>query len=857
MPAPSQDARPFAVTSPLGPDVLLLLRMSGSETLGRLFTYELELLSTDHEIAMADVLGQHLTVRANIRNEGERFFDGIVSRFSYVGNYGQYARYQATLRPWLWFLTRTADCRIFQGDTTVDIMKKIFGEYGFSDLDLARIATPPVREYCTQYRESAFAFLSRLAEDDGIYYYFTHEEGKHKLVLADGASCHDTVPGYEEIPCSPEGSPDSPDADRFLQWYVTQELQTGVYAHTDYDFKKPKTKLETKGVIARDHTKADLEWFDFPGNYLESGPGETIAKTRIEEHQAGYEFGHGSGTVRGLGAGSLFALTEHPRADLNKTYLVVSAQFELSNPEYETGMGKGTAEPAFTCHITAIDEQTQYRPPRLTPRPIVEGPQTATVTGSGSDVWTDEYGRIKVHFHWDRKGPESETSSCWVRVSQNWAGKNWGGMFLPHIGQEVIVSFLEGSPDSPIVTGRVYNQDNMPPLDLPAAKLKSIIRDNYGNQIIFDATPGDEHIQIYSPHHSSRLEIGRSHRWVVDGETHQWVQKDSYEGTVGLHAAAFLGGKIAVTVGGSADVMAGFKFGVTLGGKWEVGVGPSMSHYWGTKYEYAKGTKVTAAAQKELKYAKKDFEQYSDENIILDCLKKLTLNAGPKDNAVFNMDENAIVLDFGADTTPAKKTNSDKAMTGAIFAMTGKMIATAGTAVGVTMATMKGSQLFESSSDKVSLDESKDRLKDLFVDGGFTGDLGVIAGSVAAGAIVSGIASRYMNSVVAAAEKKGKSAQDKTYARIKLYNDGIRLQTFPGGDPEGEPPAAEIFCAKTGEIEIFSEKERIHLFSKKEIIITAKENLSIKSDADVSIEGKNIKLKATSKITANPAVENC
>ena len=414
MPA-SQGHRPFAVTTPLGDDVLLLLRMDGSEALSQLFCYNLVLLSLDHSIDINAVLGKHMTVRAETREDGVRHFDGVVSNFSYHGSHGKYARYEATLRPWLWFLTRSADCRIFQGDSSVDIAKKIFGDHGFADFDPTKITTPPKREYCTQYRESAFDFLSRLFEHDGIYYFFQHEPGKHKLVLADGAKCHATVPKYETIQFFPEGSPGSSEADRLLEWNVTQTLETGAFAHTDYDFTKPKAKLETRSVISREHAQATLEVFDYPGRYAETGAGETLARARIEELQASHEVAHGSGTVRGLGAGTLFTLTEHPRASLNKSYLVVSANYVLANPEYETGQG-GATEPVFNAWLTATPEKNTYRPPRVTRKQRVQGPQTATVTGEGSDVWTDQYGRIKVHFHWDHKGSADAASSCWLRT---------------------------------------------------------------------------------------------------------------------------------------------------------------------------------------------------------------------------------------------------------------------------------------------------------------------------------------------------------------------------------------------------------------------------------------------------------
>lgn len=849
MPSPTQDARPFSVTSPLGPDVLLLLRMTGTESLGRLFTYELELLSSSHTIRMADVLGQHLTVRANTRDGGTRYFDGVVARFSYVGTYGQYARYEATLRPWLWFLTRAADCRIFQGDTTVDIMKKIFGDHGFSDLDLTRIATPPVREYCTQYRESDFNFISRLMEHDGIYYYFQHEDGKHKLVLADGSGCHDTVPGYEEVPCFPEGSSGSPDADRFLQWYLTQELQSGVFAHTDYDFTKPKAKLETKGTISRDHAQAKMEVFDFPGYYVETGVGETQAKTRIEELQAQYEFGHGGGTVRGLGAGSLFSLTEHPREDLNKSYLVVSATFELSNPEYETGMSGGGAETPFSCHITAIDEQTQFRTARLTPRPVVEGPQTATVTGSGSDVWTDEYGRIKVHFHWDRKGAEDETSSCWLRVSQNWAGKNWGGMFIPHIGQEVIVSFLEGDPDLPIVTGRVYNQDNMPPLALPAAKLKSIIRDNYGNQIVFDATPGNEYIQIFSPHHQSAIELGRSIRMKSEDDYHVTKKKDFFEAVVGFTFKLYVGGNASVNVGFKADVYAGFRAQIYLGQKHEIQRGTAYSYHSGGKFENAKGFKFVKSAQKEYKLSGDDFTRRSEGKIVLDTRTDLVLNAGDCDNAIIRMKKQSMMLMFGEDGSPTDPAASAKAVTAAQEAISAATIAWLAASAMLTGASIGVDGMFNSDGDGVAMDESM-LLPTMAA--GIMGTSGLgMTGAIAEEAAAQAAAQKAGESSLG----KSKDKHAKTFSRVLLEKTGLKIQTFDSGN-SGGAPHGEIFIKKDGTIVIKSKDKGITIDAKNKLTLKAGGDIILDSEGDVKVNGKKIVLDAVSKITANPMVED-
>lgn len=645
MPTPTQASRPFSVTSPLGPDVLLLLRMNGREELGRLFTYELELLSADHSISMSDLLGQSVTVKMATRMDGVRHFNGIVSRFSYVGSYGQYARYQATLKPAVWFLTRAANCRIAQGETSVDILKRILGDHGISDIDSAGIVVPPPREYCTQYRETDFDFVSRIIEHDGLYYYFLHEDGKHTLVLADGIGCHSTQPNYESLPWAPEGKLESFDDDRLLEWYVTQEVQTGVYSHTDYDFTKPKAKLETRGKISREHPSAEQEQYDYPGRYVETGIGETLAKIRIEEKQTLFEFAHGSGTARGVGCGALFSLTDHPRTDLDREYLIIAASYEFRNPEYETGMVVDV--PSFTCHLTAVDARVQYRPARITTRPTVQGPQTARVTGPGAEPWTDEYGRVKVHFHWDRTGPTNEDSSCWVRVSQMSAGKNWGAMFLPHPGQEVIVDFLEGDPDQPIVIGRVYNADNMPPKSLPGLNRVSIIRDEFGNQITFDATPGAEHIRLSSPSHLSSLVLGQSQINITYSNKSVFTMGYVWTHTAGNSATYTIGNTFNYRKGLSCDVQLASSLAVQTGSKAEIFIGGKVNVQVGVEVNATAAVKYSFGWSRELNFNKAAYARVSKQDIKMDSEQEVWLCGGPKDSTIIKAGVNELTLTFG------------------------------------------------------------------------------------------------------------------------------------------------------------------------------------------------------------------
>jgi len=496
-----QQERTLSVSTPLGDDVLLLRAMSARERLGALFEYELELISEDTNINLEDLLGKPVTVRLRRFDDRERFFNGIVNSFSQVGFDGSAAVFNTTLVPWTWFLTRTADCRIFQEKTVPDIVKEIFRDHGYTDFEESLSGSYRQWIYCVQYRETDFNFISRLLEQEGIYYFFKHEKEKHTLVLADGYSAHSTVSGYEEVPYHPPDKTALRERDHITDWSVVQAVQPGIFAHTDFDFTAPKKNLLATRSSPKPHESSDLEIYDYPGEYLESGDGETYARVRLEEMHAGYETVRGAGNARGLTTGALFTLSNYRREDQNREYLIVSASYQLQSDVFGSS-GSADEGPVFQCSMTAMEAQTPYRPPRMTPKPMVQGPQTAIVVGkSGEEIWTDKYGRVKVQFHWDRYGKSNENSSCWVRVSHPWAGKNWGAVAIPRIGQEVIVEFLEGDPDQPIITGRVYNGDQMPPFGLPGSAVISGIKSNSTkggggyNEYVMDDTKGNELIR--------------------------------------------------------------------------------------------------------------------------------------------------------------------------------------------------------------------------------------------------------------------------------------------------------------------------------------------------------------------------
>jgi len=505
-------ARAVTITGPLGEDVLQLHRMTGHEELGRLFEFTLELYSTDPAISLEKVVGQNMTVTVEFPSGTKRQINGFVARFSQVEKTeGRYAWYTAVLRPWLWFLTRTTDCMIFQQTAVPDILKKVLDDHGFTDREDSLTGTYQAREYCVQYSETDFDFVSRLMEEEGVYYYFTHRDGRHHLVLADSLSAHDKIVGVSDPPYRPQGSVRA-GHEVISAWEPSHDAQPGTYVMNAFDFEKPKSSLIAKSVLKRGHPRADYELYDYPGGYVESAAGERYARARIEAYQARYEQIRGAGNVAGLSAGGLFELTDHPRADQNREYLVVSVEHDLTVstelPSDEEAGGD------YACRFLAIPSSQTFRMVPVTPKPRVQGPQTAIVVGKqGEEIWTDKYGRVKVQFHWDRYGKSDEASSCWVRVAQLWAGKSWGGIHVPRIGQEVIVDFLNGDPDRPIITGRVYNADNMPPYALPDHQTQSgvISRSTKGgdaktfNELRFEDKKDEEEIYFHAEKNFERV----------------------------------------------------------------------------------------------------------------------------------------------------------------------------------------------------------------------------------------------------------------------------------------------------------------------------------------------------------------
>ncbi len=491
----------LTLTSPLG-NTLNITSLHGKESLGRLFKYDLELFSNDETIEITDILGQVVTVHYEVEDGEMRHFNGIVSAFSQTEQlHDGGGTYHATLRPWTWFLTRTADCRIFQEMTVPDIIMQVCEDQGFSDIrqELSEDHEPWV--YCVQYRETDFNFISRLMEEEGIYYYFAHEDGVHTLVLSDSYSAHQPI--RDDAVMFHRTSRRSIGGSCISSWLPRQEVQPGAYVLNDYDFTKPRANLRTTpATVPKDYTGSEHEIYDYPGDYGDRFPDGSggYEQLRIQELQVQQDQVDGVTDLRIMATGGLFTLDGRDNPSQNKEYLVTDASYEIT-----PNAGR---EAEYQCRFSVIDAQVPFRPARTTRKPVVQGPQTAVVVGpSGEEIHTDEYGRVKVQFHWDREGQDEdrkENSSCWVRVSQIWAGSGWGAQFLPRIGHEVIIEFLEGDPDKPILTGAVYNKDNMPPYDLPDNKTQSGVKSDSSkgggnaNEIRFEDLAGSEEFYVHA-----------------------------------------------------------------------------------------------------------------------------------------------------------------------------------------------------------------------------------------------------------------------------------------------------------------------------------------------------------------------
>jgi type VI secretion system secreted protein VgrG len=567
----TQENRRIAISTPLGQDTLLLRGFTGSEAISQLFHFDLDLLSENESIKFQDLVGKNITLRIFDADGAERHWNGFISRFSQGSQDRRLAEYRAQMVPWLWFLTRTSDCRIFQNQTAPDIIQKVFKDLGFQDFELRLYGDFTPREYCVQYRETDFNFVSRLMEEEGIFYYFRHEEKKHVLILANDPAAHDPCPGQESARYDFRGGAITYE-DVVTEWYYQEEFRTGAWAQTDYNFETPSTSLAV--TVAG---KNPFEIYEYPGEYRARAEGDNLARIRLQEQTVPCMVSHGGSGCRHFCSGFQFALTDHYRKDLNQDYLLTAVRHVASQQDYGTG-SEGGDELSYRNSFECIPVSTPYRPPRVTPQPFIQGCQTAVVVGpSGEEIHTDKYGRVKVQFHWDREGKRDENSSCWIRVSHPWAGQGYGSVSIPRIGQEVIVDFLEGDPDQPIIIGRVYNAEQMPPNGLPSAGMVSGCKSNSTpggggyNEMSMDDTKGKEKITVHAQYDmSTTVEHDNTNKVVNDektditgNRTETVTKKETITIIGGREETVSAGEKITITGGRTENVTGTEKITIT------------------------------------------------------------------------------------------------------------------------------------------------------------------------------------------------------------------------------------------------------------------------------------------------------
>ena len=518
--------RVMEIATPLGED-LLFHTMHAREELSRLSEYQIDLLSVKADIPLDEILGKIVTVKLELPKNGVRYFNGYVTRFSAGGKLGRYNRYFAQVRPWLWFLSRTADCRIFQDKTVPDILKEVFADHSTADVVFELTSSYRKWTYCVQYRETDLNFVSRLMEQEGLYYYFRHTEGHDTLVITDSTGKHVAAAGCGELPFIAPSQLARADIDHISSWDFAREIQPGVYVHDDYDFARPSVELRTTTLVKREFERGDYEVYDYPGEYVQKPDGQQYAAVRIDEFATQFEAARAVTNARGLCVGHLLGVTGCTREDQNGKHLVLSASYDLEFSAYEGLPEAGAA--SYQCSFSAMSTKQQFRPRRTTPKPFVQGPQTAVVVGpAGEEIYTDDegMGRVKVQFHWDRRGQERrEELVLGPRLAVRGPARAGAAVHFPRIGQEVIVDFLEGDPDQPIITGRVYNAEQVPPYELPDNKTQAGMKsrssmsgspDNF-NEIRFEDKKGAEQVYIHAEKNQD-IEV-------ENDETH-WVGHD-------------------------------------------------------------------------------------------------------------------------------------------------------------------------------------------------------------------------------------------------------------------------------------------------------------------------------------------
>jgi type VI secretion system secreted protein VgrG len=572
--APVTADRDINISIPAIEAEIFFARMEGEDQISQPFAYSLLISCKDMDLKPLDVLGTPAVI--TVKGETPRHFHGLVADFALEEIRDDLAFFRMTLRPWLWFLSLDSDNRIFQAKSTPDIVEEVFKAYPNAKFKLALRGKYDKREYCVQYGESDLNFVQRLMEDDGIFYHFTHAEDGHTLVISDANEALEPAEGSEKVPYEPDSRVSFREGDFITQWVPKAQVRSGKYTATDYDFVKPSFDLTALTEAPVGHKEDKAEVYHYPGRYTELDPGQKITERRLHELQANQHRVTAKGTARQLWSGHSFTLELFPREAENIAYLVISASYVMWDEELRAGQSRDGSGYEVTMELSPAS--VPFRPARITPKPRMAGPQTAVVVGpSGAEIFCDEYSRVKVHFHWDRLDGKDENSSCFVRVSAAWAGAGWGFIQIPRIGHEVIVDFLEGDPDQPIITGRVYNGQNTVPYGLPGnasqSGWKSWSTPSSGgfNELRFEDKAGAE--EVYFQAEKDHTELVKNNETRTIGN--DWVEDVGHDGTqsVGHDRTESVGNDKSVTVGNNRTVSIGVNDDETVGSNRSLTVG--------------------------------------------------------------------------------------------------------------------------------------------------------------------------------------------------------------------------------------------------------------------------------------------
>ena len=592
----SQEGRELGVQTALGTDVLLLERYSGTEAISSPYSFTLDMVSADTDISADDLLRTPASVRYTLPSGDSQYIHGRISRFAQleVGPDGL-ANYRAELVPWLWFLSLSSDCRIFQNMNVMEIVEKVFGDLGYSDFRWNVAGQYSPREYCVQYRETHLAFVSRLLEEEGLFYFFEHTEDAHTLVIADFQGAVRPCPGQPSARVLARSTHNMDGEDTLGGVMMETCAHTGKVELTDYNYLTPASNL-----LAQVTGAGPEGVFDYPGGYADREAGKGRAEVLLEAYEAEEVVLRGRGSCRAFRPGYRFELNGHHSRSLNgKEYMLLTTSHDSPSGGFRSGRGMGMDD--HSCSFAAVRCDVPYRTPRITPRPIVPGTQTAVVVGpSGEEIWTDQHGRVKVQFHWDREGTKDENSSCWVRVAQPWAGKGWGSLTIPRIGQEVVIEFLEGNPDLPLIVGSVYNADQTPPYEPKNGGVVSGLRSNTHkgsgyNEMSMDDTAGKEMITIHAQYDmQTTVEHDETHtvhnnRTVTVDVDHTESVGNNQEWSIGVDQTGTVGSNQKLTVGTNQEEDIGTDRKVTVGSNDSLNVGQKLEIVAGTEISITVG----------------------------------------------------------------------------------------------------------------------------------------------------------------------------------------------------------------------------------------------------------------------------